>query len=68
MPTWEMMFQLGRPSMACVIAWSRQIMWKKGKTEQKKIGCHVMHLKNSIKSKRKSRKPKKCWENDEKTT
>ena len=34
---------------------------KKGK-QKEKFDCHIMHLKNSIESKRKSRKPnsKKC--------
>ena len=40
--------------------------WKK---KNKKIDCHVMHLKNSIKSKRKSKSQKRDVEkNDEKTT
>ena len=47
MPTWEMMLQLGRPSMACVVNRSRQIgrMKKKKKKSKRKIDCHVMHLK-----------------------
>ena len=45
-----------------------QTNWGNEKKEQKnkrKIDCHVMHLKNSIKSKQESRR-KKCWENNEK--
>ena len=46
--TWEEMLQLGRPSMACIVALSRQIVKKmKKKKNKRKINCHVMHLKNS---------------------
>ena len=54
------MLQSERSSMTCVVAWSRQTM--RMKKEKRKIDCHVMHLKNSIKSKQESRKQK----NDEK--
>ena len=40
--------------MVCIVARSRKIEKKRKK---KKFDCHVMHLKNSIESKRKSRKP-----------
>ena len=63
--TWEEMLQLGRPSMACIVALSRRIVKKKEKKKKRNIDCHVMHLKNLIKSKRESKR-KKCWENDEK--
>ena len=54
---WEEMLRVGSPSMICVVARSRQTIRMKKKERKKKIDCHVMHLKNSIKSKRKSRKP-----------
>ena len=52
--TWEEMFRLGRPSMAGIVARSRQIVRIK-KKNKRKIDCHVMHLKILIKSKRESR-------------
>ena len=54
---WEEMSQAGGPSMICIIAWSRQIVNIKKKL--KKIDCHVMHLKNSIRPEQESRKRKK---------
>ena len=50
---WEGRLQVGGPCMACIIAQSRQIvrMKKRKKNNKRKIDCHVMHLKNSIKSK-----------------
>ena len=67
------MLQLGGPSMARIVAQSRQIVRMKKKTKKnkkerekekmnkkkskRKIDCHVTHLKNSIISKRESRKP-----------
>ena len=53
--TWGKMLQLGRSSMICVVTRSRQTMRTK-KKHKTKIDCHVMHLKNSTKSKRESRK------------
>ena len=56
--TWEVVLQSGRPSMAYVVARSRRIMRTKKMNKKKNwLSCHVMHLKNSIESKRKSRKP-----------
>ena len=42
--------------MACIIAQSRQIMRmkKRKKNNKRKIDFHVMHLKNSTRSKRKN--------------
>ena len=65
---WEEMLQAGSPSMACVVARSRQTMRtktrkkqkekrKKQKERKRKNDCHVMHLKNLTKSKRESQKP-----------
>ena len=56
--TWEEMLQSERSSMVCIVARSRQTMRMKKKTATKrKNECHVMHLKNSTKSKRESWKP-----------
>ena len=57
--TWKEMLQSERSSMICVVTRSRQIEKHRKKTKQeKKIDCHVTHLKNSIEFKRKSRKAK----------
>ena len=66
--TWEDMLQARRPSTTCDVAQSGPFK-KKKKNEwiERKIGCHIMHLKKSTKFKWKSRSKKKmCWENDEK--
>ena len=54
--TWKVVLQFERSSMAYVIARSRRIMRTKKRTKRK-IDCRVTHLKNSIESKRKLRKP-----------
>ena len=64
---WEEILQAGSPSIVCVVPEVDKPREKKNKNKRK-IDCHVMHLKDSIKSKRESRSKKKCWENDEKTT
>ena len=48
--------------MACIIARSKKVVGTKKRTKHKKnkkekFDCHIMHLRNSIESKRKSRKP-----------
>ena len=52
------MLLLGKPSMACIVVRSRQIvrMKKEKRKYKRKIDCHVMHLKILIKSKRESRR------------
>ena len=56
--TWGEILRLGRPSMAGIVARSRQIV-KMKKKKKRKINCHVKHLKNSIRPKQESRKQKK---------
>ena len=51
----------------CLEQTNRENKKKTKRTRELKIDCHVMHLKNSIKSKRESRKPKNVEKNDEKT-
>ena len=61
----EVMLLSRRSPMACVVTRSRQLVRtkkiksrKKNKKEKEKFDCHIMHLRNLIESKRKSRKAK----------
>ena len=55
--TWEEMLQSERSSMICIVARSRQTMRTRKEKKTIKEKMIVMHLKNSSKSKRESRKP-----------
>ena len=60
--SWEVILQSGRPPMACVIARSRQLVrirkkQKKQRKQKEEFDCHIMHLRNSIKSKRELKRP-----------
>ena len=61
--------QLGKPSMACIVAWSRQIDKKKQKAKKKtkeKLIVMSCTWKIRVGSKWKSRSKKMGWENVEK--
>ena len=64
------MLQPGGPSMACMVARSRQIVknekWKKKKKKKKNwLPCHALE-KFELSSNENQESQKKCWENDEK--